>query len=71
MVNSAIRNLIREGKPPQIGSFITMSAQNGSITMDNALLKMVREGVVTMETARSYARDPEAMDNRRRYSERR
>ena len=48
-----------------------MSAQNGSITMDNALLKMVREGVVTMETARGYARDPEAMDKRRRYSERR
>ena len=67
VVNSAIRNLIREGKTPQIDSFITMSAQNGSITMDNALLKMVREGVITMETARSYARDPEAMDKMRRY----
>ena len=57
IVNSAIRNLIREGKTPQIDSFITMNAQGGSITMDNALHKMVREGTVSMDTARSYCRD--------------
>ena len=37
-----------------------MNAQDGSITMDNALLKMVREGTVTYETALGYARDREA-----------
>ena len=57
IVNSAIRNLIREGKTPQIDSFITMNGQGGSITMDNALHKMVREGTVSMDTARSYCRD--------------
>ena len=66
MVNSAIKNLIREGKTPQIDSFITMNAQDGSITMDNALLKMVREGTVTYETALSYARDREAFSKGRR-----
>ncbi len=60
VVNSAIRNLIREGKTPQIDSFITMNAQNGSITMDNALQKLVREGVISQETALSHARDREA-----------
>lgn len=66
MVNSAIKNLIREGKTPQIDSFITMNAQDGSITMDNALLKMVREGTVMYETALGYARDREAFSKGRR-----
>lgn len=66
MVNSAIKNLIREGKTPQIDSFITMNAQDGSITMDNALLKMVRGGTVTYETALGYARDREAFSKGRR-----
>ncbi len=67
VVSSAIRNLIREGKTPQIDSFITMNAQNGSITMDNALQKMVRDGVVSYDTALSYARDREAFSAARRY----
>lgn len=59
VVNSAIRNLIREGKTPQMDSFVAMNAQNGSILMDAALQKMVRDGTVSQEVARSYARDPE------------
>lgn len=59
VVSSAIRNLIREGKTPQIDSFITMSANEGSVTMDSALQKLLREGKVDMETALSYARDKE------------
>ncbi len=58
-VNDAIKNLIREGKTHQIDSFITMNAKDGSITMDNALHKMVREGIVSAETALSYCRDRE------------
>ena len=60
VVNSAIRNLIREGKTPQIDSFITMNAQNGSITMDNALRKLVQEGAISNETALECCRDREA-----------
>lgn len=59
VVNGAIRNLIREGKTPQIDSFIAMNGQEGSVTMDNSLKKLVREGAVTYETARSFARDRE------------
>ena len=65
VVNNAIRNLIREGKTPQIDSFITMNAQEGSITMDNALHKLVREGRVTKEQALSYARDRDAFQKSR------
>ena len=59
VVNNAISNLISEGKTPQIDSYITMNAQNGSITMDNALRKMVQEGTISKETALSHCRDRE------------
>ncbi len=60
VLNSAIRNLIREGKTPQIDSYISMNAQNGSITMDNTLQKMVKEGVISKQTALEHCRDREA-----------
>ena len=60
VVNSAIANLVREGKTPQIDSYITMNAQNGSITMDNALHKLVRDGAISPDTAMAYCRDREA-----------
>ena len=63
VVSSAIRNLIREGKTPQIDSFITMNAQNGSVTMDGALQHMVRDGTVSYETALSCCRDREAFQS--------
>ena len=63
VANSAIRNLIREGKTPQIDSYITMNAQNGSITMDNALQKMVREGIISPEVALAHCRDHEEFAN--------
>lgn len=66
VVNAAIRNLIREGKTPQIDSFITMSAREGSVPMDSALQKLVRDGVISLETAQSHARDREAFAPTRR-----
>lgn len=60
VINNAIANLIREGKTPQIANAIATGAQDGSILMDNALKKLVREGRISQETALSYARDREA-----------
>ena len=67
VVNSAIRNLIREGKTPQIESFITMNAQGGSITMDTALQNLNRAGIITQETALAYCRDREAFQTQQRF----
>ena len=47
----AIRNQIREGKTPQMESAILASANEGSITMDNYLIKLVREGKIDANTA--------------------
>ena len=51
MVTPAIRNLIREGKTPQIQTALATSAAEGSVTMDNALINLVRQRAVDAETA--------------------
>jgi len=59
IVNHAIRNLIREGKTPQIENTLATTAELGSITMDNMLIQMIRSKVINRETAVHAARDPE------------
>ncbi len=56
VVNAAIRNLIREGKTPQMESFITMNSREGSILMDHALTELARAGKISMQTAAAHAR---------------
>lgn len=59
VVSPAIRNLIREGKTPQIANAVATSADIGSVTMDNAILKLYKDRVISAETARGAAHDPE------------
>ena len=59
MVNPAIRNLIREGKTPQIENTLATTAELGSITMDNMLIHMVRSRTISAQTAVEAAHDPE------------
>lgn len=57
IVTPAIRNLIREGKTPQIISAISTSAAEGSITMDNALIQLYKQKIISADVARNAARD--------------
>jgi twitching motility protein PilT len=57
IVNPAIRNLIREGKTPQIANALLTSALEGSISMDNCLIRMARERLISPETAVAAAHD--------------
>ena len=59
VVNPAIRNLIREGKTPQIANALATSANIGSITMDNAIIKLFKERKIDADTARAAAIDPD------------
>lgn len=59
MVTPAIRNLIREGKTPQIAGSLATSAADGSVTMDNSLIALWRKQAIVAETARSAAHDVE------------
>ena len=57
LVTDAIRNLIRAGNTPQIVNAIATSSAIGGQTMDQALVRLVRGGQITRDTALQYAHD--------------
>lgn len=57
VVNPAIRNLIREGKSPQIDNVISTTADRGSLTMDNAIINLYRSKKISNRTALFAARN--------------
>lgn len=63
-MNSAIRSLIRDGKTHQLMGAIASGSEEGMITMDQSLLALYRDGVITAETALSYADNPEQLSRR-------
>lgn len=61
---NAISNLIRESKIHQIDTVIQTSAAEGMITMDNYLLRLLRENKITKEVALNKASNRDAMEKR-------
>lgn len=57
VANSAVRNIIREGKSHQLDAVIQTGADQGMQTMDRTLAGFVQAGTVTYEEARNYAVD--------------
>jgi twitching motility protein PilT len=57
----AVRNLIREGKTHQIYSVLQTSTGAGMQTMDAALVKLVREGRISRNTAESRSSTPDEL----------
>lgn len=57
VANSAIRNLIRDGKTHQIDTAIQTGADQGMQTMDRTLVKLIQTGVISYDMAREYAVD--------------
>jgi twitching motility protein PilT len=58
---SAIRNLIREDKVAQMYSAIQTGQSIGMQTMDQCLQNLVEKKLITLETAREKARQPESI----------
>lgn len=56
---NAIKTAVREGKTHQIDSIIQTSSEVGMNTIETSLAELVREGKITVETARAYALRPE------------
>lgn len=52
LVNSAVRNLIREGKTHQIDNVITTSSGEGMTSLERSLAFLVRTGKIDLETAK-------------------
>lgn len=59
--NSAIRNLIREGKSHMIQSVIQTSKSEGMITADDALVSLYMQRKISKENCIQYAQDPDRM----------
>lgn len=57
VANSAVRNIIREGKSNQLDAVIQTGADQGMQTMDRTLSGLVQAGTVTYDNAREYAVD--------------
>jgi twitching motility protein PilT len=64
VVNSAIRNLIRENKTFQIENIIQTSAAAGMKTMDMSIYELFRSRVIAKETAIQYSVNPQVMQSR-------
>jgi twitching motility protein PilT len=55
VVNSAVRNIIREAKSHQIDAVIQTGGEQGMQTMDSTLVKLVHEGKISHDVARGFA----------------
>jgi len=51
----AVSSNIRDGKSHLIDSVIQTSKDIGMITIDESLAQLVKEGIITIDDARSYA----------------
>lgn len=60
-LNPAIRNMIRDGKIPQIDGLLNGAASPGMISMDQSLLNLYRSNKITQETALSFSSNQEVM----------
>ncbi len=60
--NSAVANLIREGRTHEISTVVQTSSQEGMIDMDRSLAELVRKGEVTIEHAYERAMDPKTFE---------
>lgn len=59
VVNPAISNLIRQGKIHEIYSAIEMGAASGMMSMDRALMDLVKRGLISEEEALMRVTDPD------------
>ncbi len=59
IANNAIRNLIREGKTPQIANSIATTAAEGNHLMDTSLISLFKQRKITSEVAIRAAHDRE------------
>lgn len=63
IANSAVRNLIREGKTHQIDLVIETSADQGMISLNKSLIELVKKREISLETAETYSPNPLELKN--------
>lgn len=58
---TAVRTAIRDGKTHQIESILETSQEAGMSTLERSLASLVKDNMVTMETAQSWSLRPEEL----------
>ncbi len=58
----AVANVIRENRTHEIDMLIETGTEHGMISMNTSLLELVRSGDITLDEARSYSLNPQALE---------
>ncbi|MGD8454555.1 MAG: PilT/PilU family type 4a pilus ATPase [Phycisphaerae bacterium] len=61
-VTQQVQIAIRSGRLETIDSSLQTGIKGGMVSLDDDLRRLVREGKISVETARRYAKDPEALN---------
>jgi twitching motility protein PilT len=61
LVNSAVRNMIREAKVHQLDAVIATAAGEGMISMDASILKLFKDKLISEKEALTFATNADAM----------
>ena len=61
ITNAAVRNLIRENKVHELNLVIETGADQGMISLNRALSDLVKQGVISLETAEMYSLNPKEL----------
>ena len=61
VANTAVRNLIREGKTHQVNNVITTGRKEGMRLLDHHLRELVEQGIVAAAEAARYTSDPNSL----------
>lgn len=61
VANTAARAIIREGKTHLIDNLIQTSAESGMVILEASLAYLLREGVISLETAQNYSYRPQVL----------
>lgn len=60
--NSAVSNLIREGRTHEVQTVIETGLEHGMIDMNRTLVELVKKGEITIENAYAYSTNPKGLE---------
>jgi twitching motility protein PilT len=63
LMNNAVKSLIRENRIYQIDTVIETHLKDGMMSMNHSLFQLIKQGIVTYETALLYSPDPITLRN--------
>lgn len=59
--NTALSSLIRDSKTHMIDNLIQTSGETGMVSMETSLMKLIKEGKISLETAQAYSLRPNVL----------